>query len=226
MLTEASEISSAEPARAERGADLILSNVAVSRAGRPVLAGVSFELAPGEAIILKGANGSGKTTLLRAVAGLLPIEDGRIEICSDGKRLGDVDDRRRFTIHCGHADAVKAAMSARENLSFWARLYGAPSSRIDQALETFALRPLAEARASNLSAGQRRRLGLARLVVAGKPIWLLDEPTASMDAASSKRLVALIEDHLRSGGSALIATHDLIDITGAKSFVLELREAA
>ncbi|MBI1366408.1 MAG: heme ABC exporter ATP-binding protein CcmA [Alphaproteobacteria bacterium] len=207
-------------------ASLSLRAVSVSRAGRRVLAGVTFDLSPGEAIILKGANGSGKTTLLRAIAGFLPAENGAIEVQSGESTRSSASDRRACIAYCGHADAVKAPMTVRENLSFWARLYGAPERRIAEALASFALQALADTHAGALSAGQRRRLGLARLVIAAKPIWLLDEPTSSMDAASSARLVALIENHRREGGAVLIATHDRIEIEGARNFVLEALETA
>ncbi|MGE0410232.1 MAG: heme ABC exporter ATP-binding protein CcmA [Amphiplicatus sp.] len=197
---------------------LALEGVAVARGGRPVVAGVTLTLAPGEAVRFKGANGAGKTSLLRAIAGLLPLAAGRIAL--DGSEAREPA-RRARAVHCGHADGVKAAMSVRENLGFWATLYGAPKTRVEDALAAFGLARLRETRAADLSAGQRRRLGLCRLIIAAKPIWLLDEPTASMDAAASARLIGLIAAHRQEGGSVLIATHDRLDLPNARAFVLE-----
>ncbi|MEX0645919.1 MAG: heme ABC exporter ATP-binding protein CcmA [Parvularculaceae bacterium] len=210
-----------DPIAERAGAILSLEDVAVARAGRRVIAGVSLVLNPGAAIIFKGPNGSGKTTLLRAIAGLLPIIAGRIDIRTGADVASSVADRRAHVVHCGHLDGVKAPMTVGENIAFWALLYGAPRGRIDEALRLFDLGALAPARAADLSAGQRRRLCLARLVVSGRPIWLLDEPTASMDAASVARLIDLIGAHRMNGGSLIVATHDKIAIDGARSYVLE-----
>lgn len=192
---------------------LVLTGVAVSRGGRAILAGVDLALGPGDVVLLKGANGSGKTTLLRAIAGLAPIEG---EILPN-----DPDERRRICVYCGHADGVKGGLCVSESLAFWSEAYGADGARAAEAVAALGLDGLESRRAGILSAGQKRRLGLARLVIADKPIWLLDEPSSSIDAASSERLIALVLRHAADGGAALIATHDRLAIPGARSLIIE-----
>jgi heme exporter protein A len=207
------------------GASLSIEGVAIARAGRRVIADLAVTLEPGEAIVFKGPNGAGKSTVLRAIAGLLPIEAGRIELRVGAEVATSPAARRAHVVHCGHLDGVKAQMTIAENLAFWATLYGAPRRRIEEAIRHFDLSMLATSRAGDLSAGQRRRLCLARLVVSGRPLWLLDEPTASMDAAAVGRLLTLIADHRKTGGSLILATHDRVAIDGARAFVLEAAAA-
>ena len=173
--------------------DLTVSDLAVGRAGVPVLAGLNFSLSPGRALVLRGPNGAGKTTLLRTIAGLQPEMSGTIS---------GAEDR---VAYAAHADGLKAALSVTENLRFWASVFG--QQGIGDALRAFDLEELAERRAGQLSAGQKRRLGLARLVVTNRPIWLLDEPTVSLDAVSVALFADAVRAHLAGGGSALIATH-------------------
>lgn len=168
--------------------------------------GVSFTLSAGQALILRGPNGIGKTTLLRAVAGLQPPAAGRIDMPEDA------------VAYAAHADGLKGALSVAENLFFWARVFG--GGGIDAALSAMALEPLADRPAAALSAGQKRRLGLARLMVARRPLWVLDEPTVSLDAASVVRFADMVRGHLSGGGAALIATH--IDL-GLDAQVLDLQ---
>ena len=186
---------------------LCLTGGGLSRGGVPVLAGVNFTLPAGEALILRGPNGIGKTTLLRAVAGLQRLD------CGDLSGAGDQ------IAYASHADGVKATLSVRENLTFWADCFG--QNGPDGAMKALNLTDLADRLAGNLSAGQKRRLGLARLLVTGRPIWILDEPTISLDSASVTLFAALIRDHLRQGGAALIATH--IDL-GFAAQVLDLAQ--
>ena len=191
--------------------DLVVENVTCLRGGVPVLEGVSFTLARGEVLVLRGPNGSGKTTLLRTVAGLQPAAAGTLRGAEDAIAYG------------AHADGLKATLSVRDNLVFWAGIYG--TGNIDDALDVFELRPLAERAAQNLSAGQKRRLGLARLLVTGRPVWVLDEPTVSLDARSVAIFAGAVRRHCDRGGSALIATHiDLgidrarvLDVTGLRA---------
>lgn len=176
---------------------LALSGLAVARGGRPVLAGLDLRLAPGEAVILRGPNGIGKTSLLRVIAGLAPPLGGQVSVAPDAIAYG------------AHADGVKAQMTAAENLRFWARVFDHPdpAGAARDALAAFALTMLADRAGQQVSAGQRRRLGLARLLVTRRPLWLLDEPTVSLDAQSVAGFAAVIRAHLARGGGALIATH-------------------
>ncbi len=172
---------------------LTVTDLAVARAGLPVLEGVSLALAAGEALVLRGPNGIGKTTLLRTVAGLQPPLAGRIEAAPEA------------IAYAAHADGVKSVLTVAENLAFWAAAFG--TSGIAEALRDMNLRELADRRAANLSAGQKRRLGLARLLVTGRPVWVMDEPTVSLDTASVALFAQAVAAHLARGGAALIATH-------------------
>jgi heme exporter protein A len=172
---------------------LRVSELAVARGGVPVLDGVTFTIAPGTALILRGPNGAGKTTLLRCIAGLQPPLSGRI------------DGAEETIAYAGHADGLKAMLSVRENLEFWAQVFG--QTDIAPALIAYDLEPLQNRLAGTLSAGQKRRLGLARLMVTGRPVWVLDEPTVSLDVAAVGLFAAAVTAHLAGGGMALIATH-------------------
>ena len=186
---------------------LSLTSVGCARGGLIILDNVSFEVSPGEALILRGPNGSGKTTLLRTIARLQPAAQGTIEAADDSIAYG------------AHADGLKATLTVTENLTFWAALFG--TRGIDAALEAFDLTALKDRRAGALSAGQKRRLGLARLMVTGRPIWALDEPTVSLDAASVAMFARAVEAHLAGGGVAVIATH--IDL-GLKARTLDVTQ--
>ncbi|KEJ95620.1 heme exporter protein A [Pseudosulfitobacter pseudonitzschiae] len=185
--------------------ELNVTELSVARGGLPVLEGVSLSLAPGQALVLRGPNGSGKTTLLRTIAGLQPALAGNVTGAED--RIA----------YAGHADGLKAMLSVSENLTFWAAVFG--TRHVDAALAAFALEPLADRLAGTLSAGQKRRLGLARLLVTGRPIWVLDEPTVSLDADAVTLFADAVRAHLAGGGMALIATH--IDL-GLEAAVLDV----
>ena len=165
----------------------------MSRGGINLLQGVDIELEKGQAGILRGPNGVGKTTLLRALAGLQPVESGKIK-CS----LEDI-------CYSGHADGVKPTLTVQENLEFWANIFGSPS--ISEVAEKFMIIDLLNSKAGNLSAGQKRRVGLSRLGLTGRQVWLLDEPTVSLDETSVKIFENIIKDHISEDGCALIATH-------------------
>jgi heme exporter protein A len=181
-------------------------SLAVARGGVTVLHGLSLAVLPGEALILRGPNGSGKTTLLRTLAGLQPAILGEITMPADA------------VAYAGHSDGLKSTLTVAENLAFWAAIYGGPT--LDNAVAALDLAPLLRRRAGELSAGQKRRLGLARLLVTGRPLWLLDEPTVSLDAGSVTLFAAVIRQHLAVGGFAIIATH--VDLGLPEARVLDL----
>ena len=194
---------------------LKVKDLAVSRGGVTVLEGLNFSLSAGQALILRGPNGSGKTTLLRTLAGLQPSVSGEFKTDPDA------------IAYAAHADGLKQTLSVRENLEFWSSVFG--TSSISSAVEAFTLDALLDRPAGALSAGQKRRLGLARLLVTGRPVWMLDEPTVSLDRASVERFADTIRAHLASGGSALLATHidlgfeaDIFDVTPFKAKLRDL----
>ncbi len=189
---------------------LAVQNLSVARGGIAVLEGLTFTLKTGQALILRGPNGIGKTTLLRSIAGLQPALGGRIDAPEDS------------IAYAAHSDGIKHVLSVRENLEFWAAVFG--TGDIAPALAAFALEPLANRPAGALSAGQKRRLGLARLLVSARPIWVLDEPTVSLDVDAVAMFADAIRTHLADGGIALIATHidlgldaDILDVAPFKA---------
>lgn len=173
--------------------ELTVDNLSVARGGVPLLEGLNFTLAQGQVLILRGPNGSGKTTLLRTLAGLQPPVAGSISADPEQITYG------------AHADGLKATLTVEENLRFWASVHGVDD--ITPAVDGFNLKGLTHRPSANLSAGQKRRLGLARLLVTARPIWLLDEPTVSLDAASVTLFANAVRAHVAGGGAALIATH-------------------
>jgi len=185
---------------------LRVTDMGVARGGVPVLDGVSLALDAGEALVLRGPNGIGKTTLLRAVAGLQPALGGHVEAAPES------------FVYAGHADGIKAALTVTENLAFWAQVFD--TDDISTAIEIFRLGALAHRQAGALSAGQKRRLGLARLLVTGRPVWLLDEPTVSLDTEAVDMFAGAVRAHLAGGGAALIATH--IDLGLSEARILDL----
>ena len=195
--------------------NLVAENLSLERGGRTILAGLSFAVAAGEALVLTGPNGAGKTTLLRAVAGFLPPAAGHVRL--DG-RPADTE----IAEHChyvGHRDGVKAGLTVGENARFWSRYLGG-SAEPAEVLERVGLGQLAGVPAAYLSAGQRRRLGLARLLLAQRPLWLLVEPTVSLDASGTAMLAGFIGQHLGAGGLVLAATHIPLGLDAARELRL------
>jgi heme exporter protein A len=197
---------------------LLASDLACVRGGREVFAGLHFALSAGEALVVTGRNGAGKSSLLRMVAGLVRIAAGRL-----GLEGGDPELSLPEQAHyLGHQDALKPSLSVHENLSFWAQFLG--SGPVAEALGAVGLDGLAELPAGYLSAGQRRRLSLARLLAVKRPIWLLDEPTSALDSASQARLAELMHRHLAGGGLIVAATHGPLGLENARE--LRLGETA
>jgi heme exporter protein A len=192
------------------------SDLACVRGGREVFRGLAFTVEAGEALVVTGPNGAGKSSLLRMVAGLVRPQQGQLEL--EG---GDVELTRGEHVHyLGHQDALKPSLSVRENLGFWAALLGGDGTKSDDALAAVGLGGLAQLPAVYLSAGQRRRLAVARLIAVERSIWLLDEPTSTLDAAAQAMLADLMRAHLAGHGLILVASHGPIGLDGAKELRL------
>ena len=180
-------------------------NLSVARGGMTLLSGVDFALNAGQILVLRGANGLGKTSLLRCIAGLQNPVEGQITA-------------PETVAYSGHADGLKGQMTVLENLAFWSFIYNGPSPEV--ALDAYDLHALADRPAANLSAGQKRRLGLARMQVSGCALWVMDEPTVSLDADNVALFRAALDRHVQSGGAAVITTH--IDLAIASAKLLDL----
>jgi heme exporter protein A len=197
---------------------LVAENLNVIRGARIIIADVSLSVAAGESLLLTGPNGSGKTTLLRTIAGFLQPESGSVRLEGGDSEL-DIGQQCHYV---GHLSGTKSALTVAANLAFWAEYLGGSDPhlstpvRVSAALERFGLEPLADIPAGFLSAGQRRRLGLARILLARRPVWLLDEPTASLDTASTALLAEVVTAHVAGGGILVAATHLPLGIEGAK----------
>ncbi len=191
-------------------AALTVTELACRRGDATVLRGVSFVATPGEAIVLRGPNGAGKTTLLRTLAGLTPPVSGTVSLATDAMA------------YAAHADGLKAQLTVAENLTFWAAVFG--TSDIGPTVAQYDLAALLHRRAADLSAGQKRRASLARLPLTGRPVWLLDEPTVSLDAAAVARFARVVTSHLEAGGVVLLATH--IDLGLPQARVLDVARFA
>lgn len=200
--------------------DLVADGLACRRGERLIFSGLGCVLPAGGALLLTGANGSGKSTLLRLLATLLAPEAGTIAWGGAPIRE-DLPGHRARLHYVGHLDAVKPALAVRETLEFSAGLRGVQTPSADAALAAFGLDAVADWPCRWLSAGQKRRLALARLLAAPAPLWLLDEPTAALDADGERRLIASIEAHRTSGGRVAIATHQALPLAGSQVLVLE-----
>jgi heme exporter protein A len=182
------------------------SGITIVRGGRTVFSDLSFGVGAGELLAVTGANGGGKSTLLRLIAGLLPFATGSMTL--DPAREGGI---ASILHYLGHLDGLKAALTVRQNLDFWRRLWrGGP---VDTALERVGLDSLAHLHVGVLSAGQKRRAAIARLLLVERPLWLLDEPATSLDAEAEATLGCLIGEHIASGGMAIVATHRDLPLT-------------
>jgi heme exporter protein A len=173
------------------------------RGGREVFSGLDFVISSGEALAVTGANGSGKTSLLRMIGGLLALAGGSIDLDGGEGELTLAEQAH----YLGHRDALKPALSVLENLSFWRNFLGGEVLDAGQSLKLAGIEHAAHLPAAYLSAGQRRRLSIARLIAVRRPIWLLDEPTSALDAAGQALFTDVMRDHLARGGLVIAATH-------------------
>ncbi len=196
---------------------LVAENLHVRRGGRAIVENVSFRLEKGEALVVSGPNGAGKSTLLRALAGLLPLARGRFSLD------GDADEVQSALHYIGHADGMKPALTAQENLAFWGAFLstGAPGLDPRAALKAVGLGHVAEFPVAYLSAGQKRRVALARLLVARRPVWLLDEPTTALDVAAQANFADLMRAFRADGGMIVAATHAPLGLDDARTLRLE-----
>jgi heme exporter protein A len=195
---------------------LLASDLTCRRGGREIFAQVNFSIEAGELLAVRGRNGAGKSSLLRLIVGLLRVAAGSL-ILEGGDPELSIGEQAHYL---GHQDALKPALSVGENLKFWSGFLGAAPRDIGEPLAAVGLGTLADLPAAYLSAGQRRRLSIARLLVAKRPLWLLDEPASSLDAAAQDRLRDLMRTHLAGGGLIIAATHGDLGVPAAKEFQL------
>ena len=197
---------------------LAANGIACQRGGRLLFADLRFTLEPGQGLLVTGPNGAGKTSLLRLIAGLLPLAAGSFKSGDGSVPLPEL------CHYVGHANGIKRALTLQQNVAFWVDFLGGGDADLDDALEMFALAELKDLPAGLLSAGQKRKLALLRLFAAPRPIWLLDEPSVSLDAASVKVLDKAIAQHLAQGGIAVVASHTSLKVKFAQELALK-REA-
>ena len=195
---------------------LSAADLTCRRGGRTLFSGLAFALTAGESLVVTGRNGSGKSSLLRLVAGLLRPETGQISVDGGDPELSLAEQAH----YLGHQDALKPSLTVGENLRFWSAYLGPAENPPERALGRLGLDELTDLPAAYLSAGQRRRLSLARLITVYRPLWLLDEPTAALDAEGQTRLADLMRVHLTRGGVILAAAHGDIGLTGARELKL------
>jgi heme exporter protein A len=190
---------------------LSINALACTRGQRLVFRDLNFAISTGRALAIEGPNGAGKTSLLRLIAGFLSPAAGTIRLQTGGAEISDGEERGKYIGWLGHSDGVKPQLSVAENLKFFAELYGAETP-IESALSEVGLVRLADLPGQYLSAGQKKRLALARLKLCNRPLWLMDEPLASLDADGKKLAANLISAHCASGGIVVAATHEPLGI--------------
>lgn len=193
---------------------LVADNIACSRGGREVFARLSFSVAAGEALVVTGRNGAGKSSLLRLIAGLVRLSGGQLTL--DGGADASIGEQAHYL---GHQDAMKPALTVLENLAYWTDYFGGNADP-KTALTAVGLGPLAGLPAAYLSAGQKRRLSIARLISVKRPVWLLDEPASALDATAQGMLAKIMRAHLRGRGLIIAASHGPIGLPRAKDLRL------
>jgi heme exporter protein A len=196
---------------------LSVADLVCRRGGRDVFAGVSFAVAAGEALAVTGRNGAGKSSLLRLVAGLIHPAGGRLWLDGGDPELSIAEQAH----YLGHQDALKPSLSVAENLLFWVAFLGGGATKLEDILDAVGLGGIATLPAAYLSAGQRRRLSIARLLAVKRPIWLLDEPASTLDAAGKDRLNGFMQIHLAAGGIIVAATHGPLELTAVQEVSLD-----
>ncbi|MBR1217005.1 heme ABC exporter ATP-binding protein CcmA [Bradyrhizobium sp. U87765 SZCCT0131] len=189
------------------------------RGGRQVFSGLDFEVGAGEALAITGHNGAGKSSLLRLIAGLLPAAQGQIVLA--GASSGDLTPGEQAH-YLGHRDALKPSLTVQENLAFWLDFLGGPPGGLDASLAATGLAHTRTLPAVTLSAGQKRRLSMARLIAVKRPIWLLDEPTSALDTDGQSLIARLMADHLAQGGLVVAATHGPLGIAAREQRIGQL----
>lgn len=192
-----------------------VSDLACVRGGRRLFRALSFDVAAGKVLAIEGPNGAGKSSLLRMIAGFLAPVAGTIRFAADEGSVADGELRGRFAGFLGHHDAAKPQLTVQEQLAFYAQLYGAKGD-IAAALERVGLSRLAGLPCQYLSAGQKKRLALARLSLIERPLWLLDEPLAALDVAGKALAASLIAAHCAQGGITIAATHEPLGLDAAR----------
>ncbi len=192
------------------------SDLTCRRGGRQIFSGLGFTLAAGEALVVTGRNGAGKSSLLRLLAGLIRPAAGQLLLEGGHPELTLAEQAH----YLGHQDALKPSLSVQENISFWTDFLHGARAATANALAAVGLEAIAHLPAAYLSAGQRRRLSLARLIAVQRPIWLLDEPTAALDSAGQAALATFMSEHLAGGGLIVAATHGPIGLQGPQELRL------
>lgn len=183
---------------------LSVESLTCQRGGRTIIDSMSFSISKGQSVILRGPNGAGKSTLLRTLAGLIPAQNSQVTL-NDFDLKTDLESYQENIVYAGHLDAIKPQLTVGENIDFWSALFG--EKVVEENTDPFSLKEIWNRPAHTCSAGQKRRLGLARLTTTNRALWLLDEPTVSLDTETTAKFAKVVDEHCNNGGMALIATH-------------------